>query len=334
MTGATGKGTYVYDGHGRRVSVVGTDNVNRYQVYGSDGKFMYAGVTTVSAPGIRYIYLNRHLIAEVNGSATTFSHTDALGSPVAKTTNSSTTPSHTHYEPYGKTAGGFVPSIGFTGHVNASDLGLVYMQQRYYDPVAGRFLSTDPVVTDANSGGSFNRYSYATNNPFKYVDPDGRAIETAIDVISLGLSVAAFKSDPSIINGLGVAYDGIATAVPFLPAGFGIVKNAGRVADAVNDMKRGQASEKRVLEAIGETKNTQKVGDDTITIPDFMNSKEVGDIKDTKRVTNTAQLRAQREHATATGRDHVVVTGTQTKVSKTVQEQSTVVRRDDLGPRE
>lgn len=48
------------------------------------------------------------------------------------------------------------------------------MQQRYYDPVAGRFLSIDPVTTDANTGSSFNRYAYATNNPFKYIDPDGR----------------------------------------------------------------------------------------------------------------------------------------------------------------
>jgi hypothetical protein len=48
------------------------------------------------------------------------------------------------------------------------------MQQRYYDPVAGRFLSIDPVTTDANTGGSFNRYAYANNNPYKYIDPDGR----------------------------------------------------------------------------------------------------------------------------------------------------------------
>ena len=45
---------------------------------------------------------------------------------------------------------------------------------RYYDPVAGRFLSTDPVLTDSNSGASFNRYTYALNNPYKYIDPDGR----------------------------------------------------------------------------------------------------------------------------------------------------------------
>jgi hypothetical protein len=49
------------------------------------------------------------------------------------------------------------------------------MQQRYYDPIAGRFLSVDPVTTDAKTGSSFNRYVYGNNNPYKYKDPDGRA---------------------------------------------------------------------------------------------------------------------------------------------------------------
>ena len=109
------------------------------------------------------------------GAAVTYIHTDALGSPVARTDAAGTVLNRTRYEPYGLTAGGATPTIGFTGHVNDADTGLVYMQQRYYDPVAGRFLSIDPVTTDANTGGSFNRYNYAGNNPYKYIDPDGRA---------------------------------------------------------------------------------------------------------------------------------------------------------------
>jgi hypothetical protein len=35
-------------------------------------------------------------------------------------------------------------------------------------------LTNDPVVTDSKSGSSFNRYSYSENNPYKYIDPDGR----------------------------------------------------------------------------------------------------------------------------------------------------------------
>jgi uncharacterized protein RhaS with RHS repeats len=51
---------------------------------------------------------------------------------------------------------------------------VIYMQQRYYDPIAGRMLSIDPVTTDANTEGSFNRYVYANNSLFKYMDPNGR----------------------------------------------------------------------------------------------------------------------------------------------------------------
>jgi len=56
------------------------------------------------------------------------------------------------------------------------------MQARYYDPVIGRFYSNDPVGTLEHFGGAggihgFNRYAYANNNPYKYIDPDGRKVE-------------------------------------------------------------------------------------------------------------------------------------------------------------
>jgi uncharacterized protein RhaS with RHS repeats len=48
------------------------------------------------------------------------------------------------------------------------------MQQRYYDPEVGRFLSVDPVGVDVATGANFNRYWYGNNNPYRYIDPDGR----------------------------------------------------------------------------------------------------------------------------------------------------------------
>jgi RHS repeat-associated protein len=102
-------------------------------------------------------------------------HTDGLGSPVARTDQQGNVISRTRYEPYGLTVAGAMPTIGFTGHMSDADTGLIYMQQRYYDPVAGRFLSIDPVITNANTGDSFNRYAYANDSPYSYVDPDGRA---------------------------------------------------------------------------------------------------------------------------------------------------------------
>jgi len=43
---------------------------------------------------------------------------------------------------------------------------------RYYDPVIGRFYSNDPA--SFSNIHNFNRYTYANNNPYKYIDPDGR----------------------------------------------------------------------------------------------------------------------------------------------------------------
>ena len=40
-----------------------------------------------------------------------------------------------------------------------------------------RFLSVDPVKTDQRDGANFNRYWYGNNNPYKFVDPDGREVK-------------------------------------------------------------------------------------------------------------------------------------------------------------
>ena len=62
----------------------------------------------------------------------------------------------------------------YTGHVADAQTGMDYMQQRYYDPMIGRFLSVDPVTADPKTGAHFNRYWYAANNPYRFMDPDGR----------------------------------------------------------------------------------------------------------------------------------------------------------------
>jgi len=54
------------------------------------------------------------------------------------------------------------------------------MGARYYDPVIGRFISTDPKQFDEQNPQLFNRYAYANNNPYRYVDPDGRSAQLAL----------------------------------------------------------------------------------------------------------------------------------------------------------
>lgn len=62
---------------------------------------------------------------------------------------------------------------------------LTYMQQRYYDPGIGRFLSVDPVTALSDPVGYFGRYHYAANNPYTFTDPDGRAWGLASKVVKV-----------------------------------------------------------------------------------------------------------------------------------------------------
>jgi RHS repeat-associated protein len=174
MSTANGKATYAYDGLGRRTWVAYAGGRNKLQIYSQAGQLLYAYDTVEGVSD--YVYLDGQLIAESNHlSGTAYTHTDLLGSPIARTNASGQLLSRTTFEPYGATANGTPPTdIGFTGHVHDADTALVYMQQRYYDPIAGRFLSVDPVTTSAKDGSSFNRYAYANDSPYKYTDPDGQ----------------------------------------------------------------------------------------------------------------------------------------------------------------
>jgi RHS repeat-associated protein len=62
------------------------------------------------------------------------------------------------------------------------ELGLLYFGKRYYDPLLGRWLTTDP----AGFVDSVNLYQYVFNNPFHYTDPDGQFIQLAIPLLIWG----------------------------------------------------------------------------------------------------------------------------------------------------
>ncbi|SDY20034.1 RHS repeat domain-containing protein [Lysobacter enzymogenes] len=104
-------------------------------------------------------------------------HTDALGSPTAVTDANQNIVERSEYEPYGRLINRpLADAPGYTGHVSDAATGLNYMQQRYYDAEIGRFLSTDPVTAYSKPGTNFNRFWYANNNPYRFIDPDGRYV--------------------------------------------------------------------------------------------------------------------------------------------------------------
>jgi RHS repeat-associated protein len=103
---------------------------------------------------------------------------------------------------------------GFTDHEHLDEFDLTHMNGRVYDPVIGRFLAADPYVQDFKSSQSWNRYSYAWNNPLSSTDPSGYICVGLCDIdipftdIPMGFDLDWLSSDSSLqpvnsfLNGL------------------------------------------------------------------------------------------------------------------------------------
>ena len=78
-----------------------------------------------------------------------------------------------------------VTDMGYTGHRHnnqaANDLGLIYMNARYYLPGLARFASPDTLVPDPANPQAFNRYTYVRNSPPNLTDPTGHRECGALD---------------------------------------------------------------------------------------------------------------------------------------------------------
>ena len=121
------------------------------------------------------------------------------------------------------------------------------------------FLSVDPA---AQSYPSWSPYSYCQANPVKYTDPNGEVVETAVDVVSVGLSAYDFCKDPSWANGGWLALDIVCAAVPFLPA-VGAVRHAGKIDDIIDAGKALLKSD----EAVDVARAADKAGEARKVVP-------------------------------------------------------------------
>lgn len=74
-----------------------------------------------------------------------------------------------------------------------------------------RFVSVDPVKADANNGQNFNRYHYANNNPYKFIDPDGRIAYQVDNVIYIPVHFTGSGATPERINATVNAASKLAT---------------------------------------------------------------------------------------------------------------------------
>jgi RHS repeat-associated protein len=122
-----------------------------------------------------------------NSEQVQYIHGDVLGSSETVTDDSGKLVGQARkYDPFGGPTdlnlpkafpGGALMSgdvhLGFTGHEEDSETGLINMRGRIYNPRVGHFLTPDPFLPNPMSSIGLGRYSYALNNPLTYTDPTG-----------------------------------------------------------------------------------------------------------------------------------------------------------------
>jgi RHS repeat-associated protein len=175
--------TYSYDGDGHRVTKTVPSATTTY-VYDAFGQLAAEYSTAANAV-----------------SGTQYLTADHLGSTRLVTNASGAAVACHDYLPFGEEiqaslgarpncySGSDGVAEKFTGKERDAETNLDDFGARYFAGAQGRFTSVDPAFATASLFHlqSWNGYTYAQNNPLKYVDPDG---EVPINVITAGVGAA------------------------------------------------------------------------------------------------------------------------------------------------
>ena len=176
--------TFTYDAGGVRQSKTANGVITSYFTEGnrihreerSDGKtLLYAydasGLASITYNGTLYFVQKNFqgdivALVDQNGNVVAKYVYDAWGN--GKVCNASGTEN---------TSSSFIGNINpfrYRGYYYDVETGLYYLQTRYYEPRAGRFLNADSVDYIApDLIGGLNLYAYCNNNPVMYSDPEG-----------------------------------------------------------------------------------------------------------------------------------------------------------------
>jgi len=186
VTGTSGYGStgYLYDGSHARIREVSSGAAasgTTYYVGGFEAHRRTDGVLEqrhylATPEGVVGIYTQRS-----NGvNDLRYWHKDHLGSVQVIADSAGSVKQGFLFDAWGNRttrslAGGeaYAEERSYTGHELLTEVGLIHMNGRIYDPVTGRFLQADPLVQDPFNGQSYNRYGYVLNNPLSFTDPTG-----------------------------------------------------------------------------------------------------------------------------------------------------------------
>jgi RHS repeat-associated protein len=192
---STASVTYTYDGDGKRVE---KSNGKLYW-YGTGSTPLdetdAAGNTNNSSFN-EYIFFNGSRTARRDHSSNVdYYFSDHLGTARIITNAGGTVLDDSDFYPFGDERP-ILSSSGnaykFTGKERDSESGLDNFGARYDSSSLGRFISPDAGPFDLSNPQSLNRYTYALNNPLRFIDPSGNEV---VDIGTYVLTTFSQRSE-------------------------------------------------------------------------------------------------------------------------------------------
>jgi RHS repeat-associated protein len=168
-----GSVTMVYDGDGNRVAKSSGGVTTQYLVddLNPTGLPQVAEEVVGGAVERRYVYgLDR--ISQTQAGTTSIYGYDAHGDVKYLMDGTGTVTDTYGYDAFGNLIGstGTTPNVyRYQGEALDAETGVYYLRARYYDPVAGRFLTVDPLAAQGE-----HPYEYAGADPVNGHDPTGQ----------------------------------------------------------------------------------------------------------------------------------------------------------------
>ena len=105
------------------------------------------------------------------------------------------------FDSWGKllsTSGSLASTLGknnpfrYRGYVYDEETGFYYLQSRYYNPVVGRFISADVLLSTGQGVIGHNAYAYCLNDPINSVDSTGnfsfKNLFSGVNLVSIGIT--------------------------------------------------------------------------------------------------------------------------------------------------